>query len=212
MLAGKATDVVLDPNSGTVFNPDTDTEVQGNLQVVYAGIAASTGTPPRPGRLHEPQPGPGLEPDDRRHRQPADRQRHSTAHERQPGHEPHPQRRRRADRPEPCPPSHRQRRPETRSTRVGSTPPSPPRRRLRRALRDQGLRPELDPGRIPTLPILATPYQPAIPTNDVTQPDYPIDIQQSGQSTTSPWPSIPTNPNVVYLGGFGGDDYPRTPD
>ena len=38
MLAGQATDVVLDPDSGTVLNPDTDTDVQGNLQVVYAGI------------------------------------------------------------------------------------------------------------------------------------------------------------------------------
>ena len=70
MLPGQATDVVLDPNSGTVLNPDTDTDVQGNLQVVYAGIRGA-------GRLHEPQPGPGLEPDGRRHRQPLDRQRFS---------------------------------------------------------------------------------------------------------------------------------------
>ena len=38
MLAGQATDVVLDPDSGTILNPDTDTDVQGNLQVVYAAI------------------------------------------------------------------------------------------------------------------------------------------------------------------------------
>ena len=38
MLAGQATDVVLDPNSGTVLDPTTGTNVQGNLQVVYAGI------------------------------------------------------------------------------------------------------------------------------------------------------------------------------
>ena len=38
MLAGQATSVVLDPNSGTVLSPDTDTMVQGNLQVVFAGI------------------------------------------------------------------------------------------------------------------------------------------------------------------------------
>ena len=38
MLAGQATDVVLDPDSGTVLNPDTGTDVQGNLQVVYAAI------------------------------------------------------------------------------------------------------------------------------------------------------------------------------
>ena len=30
--------MVLDPESGTVLNPDTDTDVQGNLQVVYAAI------------------------------------------------------------------------------------------------------------------------------------------------------------------------------
>ena len=44
MLAGNATSVVLDPNSGTVLNPSTGTHVQGNLQVVYAGFAAPTGT------------------------------------------------------------------------------------------------------------------------------------------------------------------------
>jgi len=38
MLAGQATDVVLDAESGIVLNPDTNTYVQGNLQVVYAGI------------------------------------------------------------------------------------------------------------------------------------------------------------------------------
>ena len=38
MMAGQATDVVLDPESGIVLNPDTNTFVQGNLQVVYAAI------------------------------------------------------------------------------------------------------------------------------------------------------------------------------
>ena len=38
MLSGQATDVVLDPESGIVLNPDTNTYVQGNLQVVYAAI------------------------------------------------------------------------------------------------------------------------------------------------------------------------------
>ncbi len=38
VLAGQATDVVLDPDSGTVLNPVTGTYVQGNLQVVYAAI------------------------------------------------------------------------------------------------------------------------------------------------------------------------------
>ena len=38
MLAGNASDVVLNPDSGIVLDPDTDTEVNGNLQVVYAGM------------------------------------------------------------------------------------------------------------------------------------------------------------------------------
>ncbi len=38
MLAGQATDVVLDPDSGTTLDPVTGTYVQGNLQVVYAAI------------------------------------------------------------------------------------------------------------------------------------------------------------------------------
>jgi subtilisin-like proprotein convertase family protein len=38
MLAGQATDVVLDADSGTIVIPDSGTNVQGNLQVVYAGM------------------------------------------------------------------------------------------------------------------------------------------------------------------------------
>ena len=38
MLSGQATDVVLDPESGEMLNPATNTYVQGNLQVVYAAI------------------------------------------------------------------------------------------------------------------------------------------------------------------------------
>ena len=38
MLSGQATAVVLDPDSGIVINPTTGTATQGNLQVVYAGI------------------------------------------------------------------------------------------------------------------------------------------------------------------------------
>ena len=39
MLAGQATDVVLDADSGTIVIPDSGTNVQGNLQVVYAGMS-----------------------------------------------------------------------------------------------------------------------------------------------------------------------------
>jgi subtilisin-like proprotein convertase family protein len=38
VLAGNASDVILDPDSGIVLDPTTDTEVVGNLQVVYAGM------------------------------------------------------------------------------------------------------------------------------------------------------------------------------
>ena len=38
VLAGQATAVVLDENSGIVLDPTTGTNVQGNLQVIYAGI------------------------------------------------------------------------------------------------------------------------------------------------------------------------------
>ncbi len=38
MLPGQATDVVLDPNSGTTLSPDSSLASAGNLQVVYAGI------------------------------------------------------------------------------------------------------------------------------------------------------------------------------
>ena len=55
LLSGNATAVVLDADSGTVLDPDTDTEVQGNLQIVYAGFATPTAR--RAGRLHQPQPG-----------------------------------------------------------------------------------------------------------------------------------------------------------
>ncbi len=38
VLSGNATAVVLDPNSGIVLDPTTGTDVQGNDQIVYAGI------------------------------------------------------------------------------------------------------------------------------------------------------------------------------
>ncbi len=38
MLPGQATDVVLDPNSGVIDNPNSAVGVAGNLQIVYAGI------------------------------------------------------------------------------------------------------------------------------------------------------------------------------
>ncbi len=53
----------------------------------------------------------------------------------------------------------------------------------------------------------AAAYQPAIPTNDISQEQYPIDIQVLGNLYLT-LTADPTNPNIVYLGGFGGDNYP----
>jgi subtilisin-like proprotein convertase family protein len=38
MLTGNATDVALDPDSGVLLNPDSNVATYGNLQVVYAGM------------------------------------------------------------------------------------------------------------------------------------------------------------------------------
>ena len=38
MLAGNATDVVLDQDSGIPLNPDSNPGVNGNLQIVFAGM------------------------------------------------------------------------------------------------------------------------------------------------------------------------------
>ena len=59
MLAGQATDVVLDPTSGTGVHPT------GNLQIALRAASAARAS-------SQPEPGPGLEPDGRRRRQPAD--------------------------------------------------------------------------------------------------------------------------------------------
>ena len=67
MVAGNATSVVLDPNSATQAN--------GNLQIVYAGFENSSVSGADCGwGLHEPQPGWKLEHDERQRRQWADRQ------------------------------------------------------------------------------------------------------------------------------------------
>ena len=72
MLPGQATSVVLDPDSGAVLNPDTGHDRPGQPPDRLCRH-------PGRGRRDEPQPGPGLGPDDRRRRQPPDRQRLSPA-------------------------------------------------------------------------------------------------------------------------------------
>ena len=51
------------------------------------------------------------------------------------------------------------------------------------------------------------PYQPAIPTNDISQRQYPITFGTQGILYLT-LIADPTNPNIVYLGSFGGDNYP----
>ena len=122
VLAGNATSVVLDQDSGIVLDPTTGTDVQGNLQIVYAGIegqgvymstnqgqswtlmSGGVGNPlivnMYTGKDTNPGP-PGLTRREPQRRRGADR----------PGRRP----------PRPATPS------RTRSTRAGSTRPSPPR-------------------------------------------------------------------------------------
>ena len=57
---------------------------------------------------------------------------------------------------------------------------------------------------MPTLPS-PTPYQEAIATNDVTQPNYAITLLNEGNLYLT-LTLDPTNPNIVYLGSFGGDN------
>ena len=46
-------------------------------------------------------------------------------------------------------------------------------------------------------------FNQAIPTNDVTQPNYPITLLNQGNHYLT-LTADPTNPNIVYLGSFGG--------
>ena len=48
--------------------------------------------------------------------------------------------------------------------------------------------------------------QQAIATNNITQPTYPITFLNRGNVYFS-LIADPTNPNIVYLGSFGGDNY-----
>ena len=118
MLAGQATAVVLDPESGTVLDPDTDTygpgQPPGRLRRPSAAWASIMS--PNQGQVWNQMLGGIGNPliVDAQHR-----------HERQPGRRTRPQRRRGAHRPgrarpRPAMP------PRTPSTRAGSTPPSPP--------------------------------------------------------------------------------------
>ena len=197
MLAGQATDVVLDPTSGTVLDPTTGTNVQGNLQIVYAGIRGE-------GVFISPNQGQGwnlmaggignpLILDLR------------TSTNVNPAARPDPQRRPGPDRPG-------QARPDRATPcqdqiyaglalRRGRHP-----RRRSRALLTKDFGQNWTKVRIPTLPqVPGIPFNQAIATNDVGQPDYPIlggnrDFRRPGQLRHR-LAVDPTNPNIVYLGG-----------
>ena len=201
MLAGNATDVVLDPNSGSP-RPDTGTDV-GNLQIVYAGHPRAQGVfistnQGQSWNLMTGGVGNPLIVD-------------TTTAERQPGHQPDPQRRRGTDRPGQARPD-RQRRRRTRSTRAGSTPPSRPPRRF------DGLFVTKDFGENWTQVGIATTLAPVV--SDAARPARPMPLQPGHpqQRHHSPVPDHrlnrgtgshltidPTNPNIIYLGGFGGE-------
>jgi subtilisin-like proprotein convertase family protein len=206
LLSGNATSVVLDPNSGAVLNPDTDTQVQGNLQVVYAGFASSTSTQTAAGGVYispnqgnywtEMNGGVGnpliVNGYNNKNVNPA-----TTAS------------------------------PNGAGGRIVLTVPA----QTSSAVQNQiysgwlyaavstsagafdGLYMTKDFGEnwtqvgLTTLPELSTAYQPAIPTNDITQEEYPIAIQNFGNVYLT-LTIDPTNPNIVYLGGFGGNNYP----
>ena len=190
--AGQATDVVLDPDSGTVLNPDTDTTVQGNLQVVYAGIrGVGVYMSPNQGQVWNLMAGGIGNPlivDTRR-----------TSTNVNPAAGPTPNGAQgRIVLAVPDPTGNAAQDADLRGLALRRR--RHPRRRLRRALRDQGLRPELDRGPHPhrAATRAARSTRPSPPTTSA-QPDYPIigsSPVPARAITTSPWPStrpIPTS-------------------
>ena len=174
--------------SGAVLNPATGTyragQPPGRLR-----------RHPRRGRLHEPQPGPGLEPDARRHRQPADLQ-HCTSTE--PNVNP-------VNGPTPngaegritwpCPPRPATP-PRTPSTKAGSTLVATPAGALDGIFVTKDFGQNWTEVSIPTEPNEGYQTNPAIPTNDVSLTDYPIIGSASSRRaiTTMPSPSTPPIP------------------
>jgi subtilisin-like proprotein convertase family protein len=197
MLAGNASDVILDPDSGIVLDPDTDTEVNGNLQVVYAGMvgqgvfmspnqgsfwsmmAGGVGNPLIVNLFNEKNVNPATNPS-----------------------------------------------PNGAEGRIVLAVPAfdPNAGAAANAIYSgwlyaavststggfDGLFVTKDFGQnwtqvnLATLPALGA-YQQAVATNDVTQPNYAITLLTQGNAYLT-LTTDPTNPNVVYLGSFGGDN------
>ena len=152
------------------------------------------------GGLHEPQSGTGLEPDGRQRRQPVD-YRHAHQEERESGESSQSQWRREG--------------------RIVLSVPAPTGNAVEDAIYAgwlyaavstptggfDGLFMTKDFGQnwvqvnIATIPPAAN-FNQAIPTNDVTQPNYAITLLSQGNLYLT-LSADPTNPNIVYLGSFG---------
>ena len=167
MLAGQATDVVLDPDSGTVLNPDTDTTVQGNLQVVYAAIrGVGVFMSPNQGQVWNLMPGgignPLIFNDFLTGRPNVNPVTGPTPNGAKGGSS------------WPCP-ARPATPPRTPSTRAGSTRPSPPPPAPSSGSSSPRTSARTGPrSASPPCRPVSTDVNQAIPTNDVSQPDYPI--------------------------------------
>jgi large repetitive protein len=203
MLAGNATDVVLDPFSSTIINPTVGGS--GNLQVVYAGFAAPTGTGAAAGVYLSPNQGQVWNLMTGTVGNPLIVNEYNLKNV-NPNTAPSP---------------------NGSGGRIVLAVPSPlptdtvPENELYEGWLYaavstptggfDGLFVTKDFGQnwtqvgIKTLPPLG-PYQQAVPTNDITQPQYPITLLNQGNESLS-LVVDPTNPNIAYLGGFGGDTF-----
>ena len=197
MLAGNASDVILDPNSGIVLDPDTDTEVNGNLQVVYAGmVGQGVFMSPNQGSFWSMMTGgvgnPLIV---------------NLANDKNVNTGTNPS-------------------PNGAEGRIVLAVPAfnPNATAPANAIYSgwlyaavststggfDGLFVTKDFGQnwtqvnVSTLPALGA-YQQAVATNDVTQPNYAITLLTQGNAYLT-LTADPTNPNIVYLGSFGGDN------
>jgi len=199
MLAGTATDVALDPDSGVILNPDTDVATYGNLQVVYAGMEGQgVFMSPNQGQIWSLMAG-GVG-------NPLILNTYNVKNV-NPAQNPSP---------------------NGAQGRIVLTTPARTGNAVENAIYAgwlyaavstpsggfDGLFMTKDFGQnwtqvnISTLPPEAgnLGYQQAIPTNDVTQPNYAITLLNQGNLYLT-LTTDPTNPNIVYLGSFGGDNF-----
>ena len=193
MLAGNATDVILDADSAVPLNPDANPGATGNLQVVFAGMqgqgvfmspnqgqvwnlmAGNVGNPLIIDVIHQYECESGC----RRPLPTVPQGR--IVFPRQPGPA------------MPC---------RMPSTRVGSTRPSPtPTGGFVGLFMTKDFGQNWVQVNIATVPPAAN-FNQAIPTNDVTQPNYAITLLSQGNLYLT-LAVDPTNPNIVYLGSFG---------